>query len=189
MPARRRPWPTALAVVPDGGRKSGRIVVETSGVSFIDSSGLRVLIELSERATALGAKVVLASPSRSMARLIELTGLERPVRRRIRRLTTRRLRLAAAAFAVLRDGYGWRACRQTHAPTGLDEQVGDAAAMLRSTDRPSGSTFPAQPVASAGTSSNDRCGSSSVVVVFGIVVFALLGFAGLTTGERTTDGR
>ena len=74
----------ALAVVPDGGRKSGRIVVETSGVSFIDSSGLRVLIELSERAAALGAKVVLASPSRSMARLIELTGLERSVRRRIR---------------------------------------------------------------------------------------------------------
>lgn len=65
----------ALAVVPDGGRKSGRIVVETSGVSFIDSSGLRVLIELSERAGALGAEVVLASPSRSMARLIELTGL------------------------------------------------------------------------------------------------------------------
>jgi anti-anti-sigma factor len=45
-------------------------------VSFIDSSGLRVLIELSERATALGARVVLASPSRSMARLIELTGLD-----------------------------------------------------------------------------------------------------------------
>ena len=66
----------ALAVVPDGGRRSGRIVVETSGVSFIDSSGLRVLIELSERATALGARVVLASPSRSMARLIELTGLD-----------------------------------------------------------------------------------------------------------------
>lgn len=65
----------ALAVVPEGGRTSGRIVVETSGVSFIDSSGLRVLIELSERATALGAQVVLASPSRSMARLIELTGL------------------------------------------------------------------------------------------------------------------
>jgi anti-sigma B factor antagonist len=65
----------ALAIVPEGGRKSGRIVVETSGVSFIDSSGLRVLIELSERAAALGAKVVLASPSRSMARLIELTGL------------------------------------------------------------------------------------------------------------------
>ncbi len=66
----------ALAVVPDGGRRSGRIVVETSGVSFIDSSGLRVLIELSERATALGARVVLASPSRSMSRLIELTGLD-----------------------------------------------------------------------------------------------------------------
>ena len=66
----------ALAVVPDGGRRSGRIVVETSGVSFIDSSGLRVLIELSERATALGARVVLTSPSRSMSRLIELTGLD-----------------------------------------------------------------------------------------------------------------
>jgi anti-sigma B factor antagonist len=65
----------ALAVIPDGGRKSGRIVVESSGVSFIDSSGLRVLIELSERATALGALVVLAAPSRSMIRLVELTGL------------------------------------------------------------------------------------------------------------------
>lgn len=66
----------ALAVVPDGGRRSGRIVIESSGVSFIDSSGLRVLIELCERATALGAKVVLAAPSRSMVRLIELTGLD-----------------------------------------------------------------------------------------------------------------
>lgn len=65
----------ALAIVPEGGRKSGRIIIETSGISFIDSSGLRVLIELSERAAALGAKVVLAAPSRSMARLIELTGL------------------------------------------------------------------------------------------------------------------
>jgi anti-anti-sigma factor len=50
-------------------------VIESSGVSFIDSSGLRVLIELSERATALGAKVILAAPSRSMVRLVELTGL------------------------------------------------------------------------------------------------------------------
>ncbi len=66
----------AMTTIPQSGEVSGRVVVTASEVTFIDSSGLRVLIDLSQRAAAVGAKVVLDSPSRPVARLIELTGLD-----------------------------------------------------------------------------------------------------------------
>jgi anti-sigma B factor antagonist len=66
----------AMAVVPPSSASSGRVVVNASDVTFIDSSGLRVLIDLSERAAAVGAKLVISSPSRSVARVLQLTGLD-----------------------------------------------------------------------------------------------------------------
>jgi anti-sigma B factor antagonist len=53
----------------------GAIVLDVKDVSFIDSSGLRVLIALAERARGEGRTVELDNPSTSVVRLLEITGL------------------------------------------------------------------------------------------------------------------
>jgi anti-sigma B factor antagonist len=53
-----------------------QIDVDLGGVTFIDSSGLRVLIALNDRVTGEGGRVVVSSPSNSVRRLLEITGLE-----------------------------------------------------------------------------------------------------------------
>jgi anti-sigma B factor antagonist len=53
----------------------GAVVLDLQEVSFIDSSGLRVFISLVERAGEDGRTVVLANPSNSVLRLLEITGL------------------------------------------------------------------------------------------------------------------
>lgn len=58
--------------LPDG---NGRVVLDLSDVSFIDSSGLRVLIALARRADEEGRPVVLDRPSPAVARLLDITGL------------------------------------------------------------------------------------------------------------------
>jgi len=49
------------------------VVVDVEGVTFIDSSGLRVLLDLSSRVKPGG--VTLRAAPRSVRRLLELTGL------------------------------------------------------------------------------------------------------------------
>lgn len=49
-----------------------RVVVDLGGVTFIDSSGLRVLIAAS---TDLGDRLVIRRPSSVVGRLFELTGI------------------------------------------------------------------------------------------------------------------
>ena len=64
----------AFAEVPDAGVSS--IELDLAGVSFIDSSGLHVLLELAERMTATGGSVVIRNPSRAVQRLLAITRLE-----------------------------------------------------------------------------------------------------------------
>jgi anti-sigma B factor antagonist len=66
----------ATATLPASSSSTGRVVVAVSQVSFIDSSGLRVLVDLSERAGEVGARVVVSDPSRSVSRLLTITGLD-----------------------------------------------------------------------------------------------------------------
>ena len=47
-----------------------------AGITFIDSSGLRVLLELAERVAAVGGRVALRNPSGTVSRIMEITGLE-----------------------------------------------------------------------------------------------------------------
>jgi len=54
----------------------GIIEVDVAGITFIDSSGLRVLLELAERMAAVGGRVALRNPSGIVSRIIEITGLE-----------------------------------------------------------------------------------------------------------------
>ena len=60
------PWPNGVA----------QIRIDMGEVTFMDSSGLRALIELQQRADESDVQLVVVSPSRSVARLIEISGLE-----------------------------------------------------------------------------------------------------------------
>lgn len=57
------------------GAEPGRVVLELSGVTFMDSSGLRVVLAAHEDLAARGIQVVLRSPSDPVRRLLEITDL------------------------------------------------------------------------------------------------------------------
>jgi len=50
--------------------------LDCSGIAFIDSSGMRALVELHERWASDGCAFVLVKPSTTLRRLLELTQLE-----------------------------------------------------------------------------------------------------------------
>jgi anti-sigma B factor antagonist len=50
--------------------------VDLSGVSFLDSSGLQVLLAAHKRARDGGRRLVLVAPSPTVRRLFEITGLD-----------------------------------------------------------------------------------------------------------------
>jgi anti-sigma B factor antagonist len=52
------------------------LVIDLDGVPFMDSSGLRVLIEAHRRAHAQGGTVTVRHPSRFIHSLLQLTGLD-----------------------------------------------------------------------------------------------------------------
>jgi anti-sigma B factor antagonist len=58
--------------LPDG---PDDIDIDLKSVTFIDSSGLRVLIDVHQRAEDASRRMVLQSPSQSVARLLEVAGL------------------------------------------------------------------------------------------------------------------
>ncbi len=61
------------ALVP--GPDTGDLRVDVSGVTFIDSSGLRVVLEVHQTLGRDGRRLVLLDPSKPVARLVELAGL------------------------------------------------------------------------------------------------------------------
>ena len=52
----------------------GRLVVDLSDVPFIDAAGLRALIAARRRQDNAGGELLIASPSRQVARLLEIAG-------------------------------------------------------------------------------------------------------------------
>jgi anti-sigma B factor antagonist len=50
-------------------------VVDMSGVTFMDSSGLRVLIDAHQRAADSDSRLVLSAPSTSVRRVLEIAGV------------------------------------------------------------------------------------------------------------------
>lgn len=54
---------------------TGETTVDVAEVSFMDSSGLRVLVEASVRATNEGGSLLLLHPQRAIQRLVSLSGL------------------------------------------------------------------------------------------------------------------
>ncbi|MDF5756241.1 STAS domain-containing protein [Spongiactinospora sp. TRM90649] len=53
------------------------LIVDLSGVSFCDASGLAVLVGIQRRARSMGITLALSSPRPFMARLLRITGLDR----------------------------------------------------------------------------------------------------------------
>jgi anti-anti-sigma factor len=51
------------------------LVLDLSALGFVDSSGLRVLIAAQHQLAAQGGTLVLRSPSETVRRLLEITGL------------------------------------------------------------------------------------------------------------------
>jgi anti-sigma B factor antagonist len=51
------------------------LVLDLSGLTFIDSSGLRVIINSHKSAAERGGRLVLRSPSQTALRLLDITGL------------------------------------------------------------------------------------------------------------------
>ena len=54
---------------------SDDISLDLQDVTFIDSSGLRVIIEAHKRADAEQRRLLISNPSKAVRRLIEVTGL------------------------------------------------------------------------------------------------------------------
>ena len=54
----------------------GHLEIELSGVDFIDSSGLRMLLQLHKRAIEIGGSVTLHRPSEAVRRLLAVSGVD-----------------------------------------------------------------------------------------------------------------
>jgi anti-sigma B factor antagonist len=54
----------------------GRVVLDLEQLAFIDSSGLRTLVEVHTSLQRRGARLVLRRPSRPVLRLLEITSLD-----------------------------------------------------------------------------------------------------------------
>ena len=55
---------------------AGMVVLDGTELSFLDSSGLRVLLLANTRAKELGASLRLVAPHRAVRRTLELTGAD-----------------------------------------------------------------------------------------------------------------
>ena len=59
---------------------SGIATVDVAAVSFMDSSGLRVLIEAATRARQEGGDLIIVNSTPGIARLVEISGLRGQLR-------------------------------------------------------------------------------------------------------------
>jgi anti-sigma B factor antagonist len=55
---------------------SGDVVVDLSRLSFIDSTGLNVLVDAYKRLTTSGHQMTLRAPARRVMAVLEITGLD-----------------------------------------------------------------------------------------------------------------
>jgi anti-sigma B factor antagonist len=56
---------------------TGDVTIHLGNVSFIDSSGLRELIDAHQRAERLGRRVLMSEPSSVVVRLFEISGVSK----------------------------------------------------------------------------------------------------------------
>ncbi|MFL6117592.1 MAG: STAS domain-containing protein [Catenulispora sp.] len=56
-------------------RAGGEVGIDCAGIRFLDSAGLRVLLDLNRRAGAAGGELVLVAPSDIVSRVLDLAGV------------------------------------------------------------------------------------------------------------------
>ena len=66
--------PTLRAIVEEI-KSAGRLVLDLRGLSFIDSTGLHLLVALNQRAQRDGFQLVLVAPAPPADRAIQVSGL------------------------------------------------------------------------------------------------------------------
>ena len=57
-------------------RPGGRLVLDLSGLTFMDSTGIRMILQASEYARTHGAGLVVVRPPGKVMRVLELVGLD-----------------------------------------------------------------------------------------------------------------
>ena len=55
---------------------SPHVVLDLSGVTFMDSTGLKVMLSIQRRATLAGGSFAVACPGRPVRKILALTGLD-----------------------------------------------------------------------------------------------------------------
>ncbi len=60
-----------------GALRSRELIVDLSGVEFMDSSGLRALLQLRGQLRGEGGRMVIAAPTETVRGVLELTGVQR----------------------------------------------------------------------------------------------------------------
>ncbi|MPY92389.1 MAG: anti-sigma factor antagonist [Acidimicrobiia bacterium] len=70
--------PSLLARVDEAveGAPEGRVVLDLADLAFIDSSGLRALVDVHSNLKRQGTRLVLRRPSRPALRLLQITSLD-----------------------------------------------------------------------------------------------------------------
>ncbi len=56
-----------------------RLVIDLSGVTFLDSSGLSLIVALHKLQERHGGRVVLSAPQRPVRRVLEISGIDRVI--------------------------------------------------------------------------------------------------------------
>ena len=57
-------------------RPGGRLVLDLSGLTFMDSTGIRMILRADEYARGHGARLVVVRPPGNVMRVLELVGLD-----------------------------------------------------------------------------------------------------------------
>ena len=57
-------------------RPGGQLVLDLSGLTFMDSTGIRVILQAENHASLHGAELIVVRPRDSVMRVLELVGLD-----------------------------------------------------------------------------------------------------------------
>ncbi len=63
------------AALLDGGTTSAAVTLDTSGLTFLDSSGISELLRVHDAVKAAGGSFTLTEPTANVRRVLEITGL------------------------------------------------------------------------------------------------------------------
>jgi anti-sigma B factor antagonist len=65
--------PAFSAALEEASARSGQVILDFSGVSFMDSSGLRVLLRAASSMDGQGPRLIVLHPTRAVRRVFEIS--------------------------------------------------------------------------------------------------------------------